>query len=152
MSHHFTAHPHRQPSSSLSLYGCLIGSSLLLLTLVLFRFLLLLLTLFYSLLLPLLCNTPRYPSFASWRSCQPQYQSHYRRLRPPSYFCPLPPPVSLIPSTVPHSIAVLQSLPLHFIPSSFFVLDPDFPASEPILSPHLPLLFSATFGLAFTSS
>jgi hypothetical protein len=34
----------------------------------------------------------------------------------------------------------------------FFVLDPAFSASEPILSPHLPALFSATFGLPFTSS
>jgi hypothetical protein len=64
-----------------------------------------------------------------------------------------PPPALLIPSTVPHPIAVLQSLPLHSTPSSFFVLDPDFPTSEPILSTH-PLLspFSATFGLLFTSS
>ena len=62
------------------------------------------------------------------------------------------PPASLISSTVPHPIAVLQFLPLHLTPSSFFVLDPDFPASEPILSPHLPPLFSATFGLPFTSS
>ena len=63
-----------------------------------------------------------------------------------------PPPASLIPSTVPHPIAVLQSLPLHSTPSSFSALDPDFPASEPILSPQLPSLFSNTFGLPFTSS
>ena len=64
-----------------------------------------------------------------------------------------PPPAFLIPSTVPHPIAVLQSLPLHSTPSSFFALDPDFPASEPILSTHpLPSPFSATFGLPFTSS
>jgi hypothetical protein len=63
-----------------------------------------------------------------------------------------PPPAFMTPSTVPHPIAVLQSLPLHSAPSSFFVLDPDFPASEPILSTHLPSPFSATFGLPFTSS
>ena len=64
-----------------------------------------------------------------------------------------PPPAFLIPSTVPHPNAVLQSLPLHSTPSSFFPLDPDFPASEPILSAHLlPSPFSATFGLPFTSS
>jgi hypothetical protein len=64
-----------------------------------------------------------------------------------------PPPHFLIPNTVPHPIAVLQSLPLHSTSSSFFALDPDFPASEPIFSTHpLPSPFSATFGLPFISS
>ena len=54
-----------------------------------------------------------------------------------------PPPDFLIPSTVPHPIAVLESLPLHSTPSSFFALDPDYPASEPIFSTHpIPSPFS----------
>jgi hypothetical protein len=57
-----------------------------------------------------------------------------------------PPPALLLPSTVPYPITVLQPLPLHSIPSSFFILDPDFPASELSLLTHLlPSPFSATF-------
>ena len=72
---------------------------------------------------------------------------------------PLPASVSLLsrdlllPATVPHPIAVLQAATPPAALSPFFVLDPDFPAIEPLpLINHLPNRFSATFGLPFTSS
>ena len=57
---------------------------------------------------------------------------------------------SLVPATVPHPIAILHSATPPAALSPFFVLDLDFPAPEPIPSPHhLPSQFSATFGLPF---
>jgi len=64
----------------------------------------------------------------------------------PSDACPLP-------ATVPHPIAILHSAIPPAALSPFVVLDPDFPALEPIpSSQHLPSQFSATFGLPFTCS
>jgi hypothetical protein len=58
-----------------------------------------------------------------------------------------------LPITNPHPIATLQAASPPASLSDFFVLDPDFPASEPAPSPnYIPHRFSATFGLPFTSS
>ena len=65
----------------------------------------------------------------------------------------LPSPTCSLPSTVPHPIAMLHSATPPAALSPFFVLDPDFPALEPLPSTdQLPSQFSATFGLPFTSS
>ena len=65
----------------------------------------------------------------------------------------LPSPDCSLPSTVPHPIAMLHSATPPAVLSPFFVLNPDFPAIEPLPSPdRLPSQFSATFGLPFTSS
>jgi hypothetical protein len=62
---------------------------------------------------------------------------------------PVLPPSPMLPQT----IAILQSASPPASPSSFLVLDPDFPALEPTSSnEQLPSQFSATFGLPFTSS
>jgi hypothetical protein len=72
---------------------------------------------------------------------------------------PLPASVSLIssdpllPATVPHPLAILQAAAPPAALSPFYVLDPDYPAIEPLpLINHLPHRFSATFGVPFTSS
>ena len=63
------------------------------------------------------------------------------------------PPACHLPATVPHPIAILQSATPPFAPSPVFVLDPDFPALEPLpTAAALPSRFSATFGIPFTCS
>ncbi len=58
-----------------------------------------------------------------------------------------------LPAAAPHPIAILQSDPSCAEPSPFLVLNPDYPALEPTLDPQrLTSLYSATFGVPFTSS
>jgi hypothetical protein len=59
----------------------------------------------------------------------------------------------LLPSTVPHPIATLHDSTLPASLASFYVLDPGFPAIEPLpLINHPPTRHSSTFGIPFTSS
>jgi hypothetical protein len=104
---------------------------------------------------------PPVPSFPSPSPLSPRLGDHILPdLNQVDAECiPLPASVSLLsrdlllPATAPHPIAILYAATPPAALPPFFVLDPDFPATEPFpFFNHLSTQFSTTFGLPFTSS